>query len=166
MQRLFTLAMMAVLFPFLMNCGGGSTNQSENGESSEVPGKAEVKEEQPAEESTEDLLANKGIGPVTEVTLGELDQELANQGELLFNSICIACHRLETKFIGPAPKGILKRRSPEWIMNMMLNPDVMIKEDPIAKKLLVEYNNAPMANQNLTEDQARSILEFFRTLPE
>ena len=38
----------------------------------------------------------------------------------------------------------------------------MIKEDPIAKKLLVESNMAVMANQNLTEEEARAILEYFR----
>ncbi len=49
-------------------------------------------------------------------------------------------------------------------MNMILNPEEMVFKDPIAKKLLAEYNFAPMANQNLTEDQARKILEYFRTL--
>ena len=58
----------------------------------------------------------------------------------------------------------MQRRSPEWIMNMILNPEVMVKEDPIAKQLLIEYNGSPMANQNLTQEQARSILEYFRTL--
>jgi len=50
-------------------------------------------------------------------------------------------------------------------MNMILNPDQMIKENPIAKKLFMEYL-APMANQNLTQDEARSILEYFRTQTE
>jgi hypothetical protein len=58
----------------------------------------------------------------------------------------------------------MDRRSPEWIMNMILNPEQMVKEDPIAQQLLVEYNMAPMANQGLTEDQARKIVEYFRTL--
>jgi len=49
-------------------------------------------------------------------------------------------------------------------MNMILNPEVMVKEDPLAKELMAEFNGAPMANQGLTEDQARSILEYFRTL--
>jgi len=49
-------------------------------------------------------------------------------------------------------------------MNMILSPDKMIQSDPIAKQLLVEANLAPMANQNLTEEQARKILEYFRTL--
>jgi len=48
-------------------------------------------------------------------------------------------------------------------MNMILNPEEMIQKDPIAKQLLIDSNGAPMANQNLTEDEARSILEYFRT---
>ena len=49
-------------------------------------------------------------------------------------------------------------------MNMILNPEQMVKEDATARKLLMEYNGAPMANQNLTEEQARQVLEYFRTL--
>ena len=78
--------------------------------------------------------------------------------------MCLACHRVDKKFIGPAPKGILERRSPEWVMNMILNPEVMVKEDPLAKALLAEFNGAPMANQSLTEEEARAVLEYFRTL--
>jgi len=46
-------------------------------------------------------------------------------------------------------------------MNMILNPDGMLKDDEEAKKLLTE-SAAPMANQNLTEAEARAILEYFR----
>ena len=48
-------------------------------------------------------------------------------------------------------------------MNMILNPDVMVKENANARQLLMEYT-APMANQNLTEEEARAVLEYFRTL--
>jgi hypothetical protein len=58
----------------------------------------------------------------------------------------------------------MERRTPEWIMNMILNPEEMIKNDPIAKQLLIDFNLAPMANQHLTQDEARKILEYFRTL--
>jgi cytochrome c len=49
-------------------------------------------------------------------------------------------------------------------MNMILNPDQMVKEDPLAKDLLIEFNGSPMANQGLNEEQARAVLEYFRTL--
>ena len=49
-------------------------------------------------------------------------------------------------------------------MNMILNPEKMVKEDPLAKDLLKEYNGSPMVSQNVTKDEARALLEYFRTL--
>jgi len=110
-------------------------------------------------------LANKGVGPITSLTLDSaIDEAMAKKGEEIYNQMCLACHRVGKKFIGPAPNNILERRSPEWVMNMILNPEEMVKEDPLARDLLQEFNGAPMANQGLTEEQARSVLEFFRTL--
>ena len=112
-----------------------------------------------------DPMTNKGVGPVTSVELGaSVDQALADKGKAIYEAKCTACHKPTEKFIGPAPKGILDRRSPEWVMNMILAPEKMVKEDPIAKKLLMEFNGSPMANQNLTQDEARQVLEYFRTL--
>ena len=112
-----------------------------------------------------DPMKNLGIGPVKSVTISpEIDQEMAAEGKVLYDNLCTACHKITKKFIGPSPKDILKRRTPEWVMNMIINPDVMILEDPIAKQLLLEANGAPMANQNVSEADARKILEYFRTL--
>lgn len=112
-------------------------------------------------------LTNKGVGPVTEVVLSEeIDQELVAKGSTLYSQKCTACHKIGEKFIGPAPNGILERRSPEWVMNMILNPERMLKEDQLAKDLFMEFNGAPMANQRLSEEEARAIVEFFRTLEE
>jgi hypothetical protein len=49
-------------------------------------------------------------------------------------------------------------------MNMILDPEGMVTNDPLAKSLLIEFNGSPMANQNLTEEEARAVLEYFRTL--
>ena len=68
------------------------------------------------------------------------------------------------KLIGPAMKGIYERRSPEWVINLLLNPTQMLKEDPIAIALLKKYNNILMLNQNLTQEEARAISEYLRTL--
>lgn len=110
-------------------------------------------------------LDNKGVGPIKNVDLAEtIDQDLASKGKDVYNKMCTACHKPTKRFIGPAPEGILKRRSPEWVMNMILAPEKMVREDPLAKDLLIEFNGSPMANQGLTEDEARSVLEYFRTL--
>ncbi len=109
-------------------------------------------------------LTDKGIGPIKNITFQAIDQKLADKGQEIYKNMCTACHKPTKKFIGPAPKGILERRTPEWVMNMILNPEKMIMQNPLAKDLLIEFNSAPMANQNLTQEEARAVLEYFRTL--
>lgn len=109
-------------------------------------------------------LVNKGVGPIKTLVLADIDQAMAAKGQEVYKTMCTACHKADKRFIGPAPKGILDRRTPEWVMNMILNPEKMIESDPLAQELLKEFNGAPMANQNLTEEEARAVLEYFRTL--
>ena len=59
---------------------------------------------------------------------------------------------------------ILNRRSPEWVMNMILNPIEMVKKDTLAKAAFLEYNAAIMGDQQVSENDARALLEYFRTL--
>lgn len=124
--------------------------------------------EQAAKESEAESLAadmeNVGVGPIKSYTLSEsVNQELADKGKALYQEKCTACHKENEKVLGPPPAGVLERRNPAWILNMILNPEEMIKKDPIAKRLMEEYKT-PMLNQNLTEDEAKAILEYFRTL--
>jgi cytochrome c len=143
----------------LASCGGG--------EKKTLPPPKHVSESAKMaspEDAMKNWKDNKGIGPVKSITLGEIDTQLAEEGSKIYQEMCTACHKADKKFIGPAPKGLLDRRTPEWAMNMILNPDEMTQKDPIAKQLLIEANGAPMANQNLTEEQARKVLEYIRTL--
>lgn len=152
----------------MLSCGGKEEKQKEG--FSVTRQKADTEQsvatpETSAKASERIDLTNKGIGPVTSLTLNpEIDEAMAASGKVVYDQMCLACHRIGKKFIGPPPNGILSRRSPEWIMNMILNPDEMVAKDPLAKDLLIEFNGSPMANQSLTEDQARAILEYFRTL--
>ena len=110
-----------------------------------------------------DPMKDKGVGPITSVNVtGTINQSMADEGEVKFNSICSACHKLDKKFIGPALIGVTKRRTPEWIMNMIMNPEQMVKKNAQAKQLHMEYAS-PMVNQGLTETETRSILEYFRS---
>ncbi len=105
----------------------------------------------------------KGVGPIKSIELPQtIDESLASKGEEIFKSKCTACHQIDSKVIGPALRGITKRRTPEWIMNMILNPENMLKEDPLAKQLLKEHNNVMMTNQNLTQEEVRAVLEYLR----
>ena len=112
-----------------------------------------------------DSLSNKGVGPIANVILEDkVNISMANSGEKLFNQLCTSCHMINEDYIGPAMSGILVRRSPEWIMNMILNPIQMLEEDPIAIELLEQYDFEYMYNQNLLEEEVREILEYFRIL--
>ncbi len=103
-----------------------------------------------------------GIGPVRSITLGPVDAALAAAGEELFTVKCSACHKMTERYVGPALGDVTVRRTPAFVMNMILNPEEMIKRHPEAKKLLAEFMT-PMANQNLTEEEARAVLEYLRT---
>lgn len=144
-------------------CGEKKEEKSEDG--FEMSRTKEEKTEAKASEGVAVDMDNKGIGPIKDLTFpDEIDAALAAEGEAKFNAICTACHQIEQRMIGPAMKGIYERRSPEWVMNMILNPDGMLKEDPIAMALYEEYNGMVMLNQNLTEDEARALAEYLRTL--
>jgi cytochrome c len=109
-----------------------------------------------------DPMKNKGIGPVKNLDLkDELVEVYVTRGENIFEAKCTACHKFEERYVGPPIKGVTERRTPEWIMNMILNPEEMGKKDPIANELLAEYMTQ-MTNQNITEDEARYLLEYFR----
>ncbi|TGK18712.1 cytochrome c [Leptospira fluminis] len=105
----------------------------------------------------------KGIGPVSSVVLGPIDEATVEKGRKQFETKCSACHKFEEKVVGPALKGVTERRTPEWIMNMILNPIEMTQKDPIAKELLAEHLTQ-MTFQNVKESEAREILEYFRKL--
>lgn len=111
---------------------------------------------------SKDSSNDKGVGPVKELKLGNIDNNLVAEGKVLFQKKCSTCHKLDTKLIGSPLRGITKKRTPEWIMNMILNPDGMISENETARKLF-EDMKVRMSPQNMTEDEARKILEYLRT---
>lgn len=163
-----TLKLMTIFFAALIiSCGGKEEKKEEKfsyEKKTTKTEKVEKKEEKvPASKRVD--LTTKGVGPITSLELPtDIDQSMATHGEDVFKKMCTACHRPDKKFIGPAPTGILERRTPEWVMNMILNPEEMVQKDALAKELLIEFNGSPMANQNLSEEDARAVLEYFRTL--
>lgn len=135
----------------LAACRGGGGGGSENVGTSATAGTS----------LTDDEL-EKGIGPIRAVAVGDVDAALAAAGETIFTSKCSACHKFETRYVGPPLGDVLERRSPEFVMNMMLNPQEMVERHPEARALLAQYMT-PMPSQNLTEGDARALLEYIRT---
>jgi len=164
LKFLTVVALVALVFT---SCGGDAKKE---GTTNETPAKQETKKAEPKKDApaakmdlTAPTLDNKGIGPIKSVTIADkIDEAMAAKGKELYKTNCTACHKFKKRYVGPALKGVTQRRSPEWIMNMILNSMEMLEKDPVAKALIAEYH-APMAQQSLKEDEARAVLEYFRT---
>jgi len=150
-QILKIAGLIALTMALLIGCGGGSDTGNNKSASADKESSGLTEFEQ-----------KNGIGPVNEeIKLAEIDKAMAKKGEAMFETKCSACHKLDERYVGPAQRDLLDRRSPEYVMNMILNPAEMVKKHPEAKKLLSEFMT-PMPNQNLSREEARSILEYFR----
>ena len=105
---------------------------------------------------------DNGIGPIKEkIELVAIDSKLAEKGKEIFTLKCTQCHKLDETYTGPALRGVTERRTPEYIMNMILNPEEMTKRHPEAKKLLGIHANQ-MTFQNVTQEDVRALLEYLR----
>ncbi len=106
---------------------------------------------------------DNGIGPIKHKLniQDQIDEIKAKSGGEIFTQKCSQCHKLDERYTGPELRNITEKRSPEYIMNMILNPEEMTKRHPEAKKMLATYANQ-MTFQNVTKDDARNLLEYLR----
>lgn len=95
---------------------------------------------------------------------GPVDPASAEHGEHLFTAKgCVGCHTIGGgRLTGPDLKGVAERRSYDWIVAMITNPDSMLRHDPVAKQLLAEYLT-PMLSTNTTPEEALLIYEYLRS---
>lgn len=132
----------------LWSCGDGAKQRSD---------------EAPTDESTFEQQAEVHGTEVKTVELTTpLDQAQVTQGLEIYDLKCSSCHRLNAeRLVGPGWEGVTKRREPVWIMNMITNVDIMLAEDEEAQKML-EQCLVRMPNQNISQPEARSLLEYMR----
>lgn len=105
----------------------------------------------------------RGEGKYDKMELSEvLDPELSKRGKVIADLKCASCHRYTSeKLVGPGWAGVSKKHKPEWLMNFILNPDPMIDKDPELQLQLADCL-LRMPNQNLSDDDAREVVEFMR----
>ncbi len=98
----------------------------------------------------------------TETT--EIDKKLANEGKGIFNSKCFACHKLDSRLVGPPLRNITKTLTQEYLTKYLLHTAEMQKTDPKLKKLIKEYNGILMPDQGLNKKQASAVIEYLRSV--
>ena len=147
--------LMIALIGVLASCGGNDTEKTTQATTTDNPAAGD----QP---SSYDPKRGEGKFDETNVIVATLDASLAEKGKGVANTKCISCHKLsDEKLVGPGWKGVTSRHTPYWIMNFITNPDPMIDKDPKVQAQL-ELCLVRMPNQNLSDEEARSVLEFMR----
>ena len=69
----------------------------------------------------------------------------AAAGKEIFNTLCAACHKLDSKSIGPALRDVTDRRDAEWLHSWIKNSSAMIAQgDEQAVEIYNEYNQVAM----------------------
>ncbi|CAN5124147.1 hypothetical protein BH09BAC5_BH09BAC5_22420 [soil metagenome] len=154
MKNLFLTAFIGTAISMFIACGGDATKTD--------PANPTVATD---ENKTADANTNdpKGSGKFTTVELTHpLDQKMIATGQKVYDVKCSSCHKLtDEKLVGPGWKGVTTRRKPEWIMNFATNTDEMLSKDAEAMSMLEECL-VRMPNQNLSDEEARAVLEFMR----
>ena len=159
MRPKFLIAAIAITaLIIVIACQSPSDNKTTSG--STTPNNSSATDTSTSTASTNDKA---GVGKFKHVDLTHpLDQKMITTGKNVYDLKCASCHKLtDEKLVGPGWKDVTKRRTPEWIMNFVTNTDEMLEKDAVAKNLY-EVCLVKMPNQNLSDDDARALLEFQR----
>lgn len=152
MKSYLYITLLLFLFFGLAACGGSDSSSSTNdtaNPSAETGGLSQAELE-------------NGIGPIKELALAStIDADLSAKGGSIYTTKCGACHKFDKRYVGPSLGDVMSNRTPAFVMNMMLNPEEMVQKHPVVKDLLAQFMT-PMPNQNLTEEDARAVLEYIR----
>lgn len=150
MQISKVAGVLALAAALIAGCGQRSETETANETA------ADTKQEQ---ELTDFEMLN-GVGPVDEeITIEEVDKEMAQEGMKLFDMKCGACHKMDSRYVGPPLGSVMNTRTPAFVMNMILNPEEMLQKHPIAQALQAEYIT-PMPDQQLSREDARAVVEY------
>ncbi len=109
-------------------------------------------------------VIDTGIGPVKTLNLGVIDFLQAEYGRRIYTiHKCGSCHNSKDSMTAPNLRNITLARTPEFIMNYLLNTKEMQENDANVKRSIKIFKNK-MPPDHLNSRQARAILEYLRLL--
>lgn len=93
---------------------------------------------------------------------GEGELSFLEWGETLFTSKnCADCHSIGGGADdAPDLKGVTKIRDMKWLRSMILNPEEMEQNDPIAIKLYQDFDELGMVTEELTDEEVEAIIKY------
>ena len=109
----------------------------------------------PAAQASGEVSSESGESP--SIVAG--DREL---GEAVFQESCQSCHTIGGgPTVGPDLAGVVELRDKDWLFEWIKQPDVILADgDPLATQLLQEFNNIPMPNAGLTDDEVLAVIAY------
>ncbi|HLT88566.1 MAG TPA: cytochrome c [Sphingobacterium sp.] len=152
MKKIITLGIISI---FLYACSSNTNNDQQS--------KRSFPEEKAKTAKTSAYDPTRGEGKFETIDVGDkLDVAMAKEGKTIADVKCASCHKYtDERLVGPGWAGVSQKHKPEWLMNFITNPDPMIDKDPELQAQL-ELCLVRMPNQNLSDADARAILEFMR----
>ncbi|MGC9078969.1 MAG: c-type cytochrome [Candidatus Kapaibacteriota bacterium] len=100
---------------------------------------------------------------VKDVKIGPFDPQLAAKGEQIFKLKCTSCHQYDKRLVGPPLRDVVKRRSADYIISMIVHPEEMQEKNDTVKALVKQYLTK-MTNQNVSLEDAKAIYEHLRDI--
>ena len=157
MKKILSLSIITLIIVVAASCGGSSDSDKSTETATESGTSTDSDDDNPSYDP------NRGEGKFTSLDLpSTLDATKAELGNQVSQVKCSSCHKMtDERLVGPGWAGVTTRRKPEWIMNFITNTDVMIDKDPEVQAQL-ELCLVRMPNQNLSDEDARNLLEYMR----
>lgn len=86
-----------------------------------------------------------------------------DSGESLFK-VCAACHTIgKGRLVGPDLTQVYEKREQDWLIKFIRSSQKMVKEgDQVAVSLFKEFNQIPMPDNNLRDNEIISIIDFIK----
>lgn len=152
---------MVILGVGLSGCGGGQQSSTTTTENTPAETPPVTSTPAPVETTAVPAVSPYDSGPRAGASAA--NATLATTGEGLFRTKgCVTCHTYGKKMpTGPNLQGVTMRRTAEWMQHQIMHPDVMVKTDPITRSLVTEFK-VPMTNMQVTEEQAKALIEFLK----
>jgi mono/diheme cytochrome c family protein len=86
------------------------------------------------------------------------------EGEQTFKTKCAACHTIGSgKLVGPDLQDVTQRRTAEWMMAFITNPQAVIDSgDKDAAQLVKDANGVIMPAPGLTDTEIAAVIEYLK----
>ncbi len=87
-----------------------------------------------------------------------------HDGKNIFMTRCMACHKIDKDFAGPALANVDKRHTMNWIIEFVHSSQSVIKKgDTFAVALFAKFNGTVMPDHpDLTNDDIKGVIEYVK----